>query len=96
VGGRFGPGHEGLIVARIDPSLLSPDDPRGPMRVVDAHPGSPEPPKPHFPCRRWELDDAAFNLGPGENPRGSAGPLTWSVLETDASGRMRVRVSLRR
>ena len=96
VGGRFGPGHEGLIVARIDPSLLSPDDPRGPVRVVDAHPGSPEPPKPRFPCGRWELDDAAFNLGPGENPRGRSGPLSWEVLETNPSGRMRVRVLLDR
>ncbi len=96
VGGRFGPGHEGLIVARIDPSLLSPDDPKGPVRVVDAHPGSPEPPKPRFPCGRWELDDAAFNLGPGENPKGRSGPLSWEVLETDASGRMRVRVALDR
>ncbi|BDU69952.1 hypothetical protein GETHOR_20530 [Geothrix oryzae] len=96
VGGRFGPGHEGLIVARIDPYLLSPDDPKGPVRVVDAHPGSPEPPKPRFPCGRWELDDAAFNLGPGENPKGRSGPLSWEVLETDASGRMRVRVALDR
>lgn len=96
VGGRFGPGHEGLIVARIDPSLLSYGDPRGPVRVVDAHPGSPEPPKPRFPCRMWELDDAAFNLGPGENPRGRSGPLSWEVLETDARGRMRVRVRLDR
>ena len=96
VGGRFGPGHEGLVVATVDPALLSPDDPRGPVRVVDAHPGSPEPPKPRFPCGRWELDDAAFNLGPGENPKGRSGPLTWEVLETDASGRMRVRVDLAR
>lgn len=94
VGGRFGPGHEGLVVARVDPSLLSYGDPRGPVRVVDAHPGSPEPPKPRFPCGRWDLDDAAFNLGPGENPKGRSGPLSWEVLETDASGRMRVRVTL--
>ncbi|MDP1831785.1 MAG: hypothetical protein Q8K67_06980 [Geothrix sp.] len=94
IGGRFGPGHEGLVVARMDPSLLSYGDPRGPVRVVDAHPGSPEPPKPRFPCRMWELDDAAFNLGPGENPKGRSGPLSWEVLDTDASGRMRVRVSL--
>jgi len=94
VGGRFGPGHEGLVVARIDPSLLSYGDPKGPVRVVDAHPGSPEPPKPRFPCRMWELDDAAFNLGPGENPKGRSGPLSWEVLATDTSGRMRVRVSL--
>jgi hypothetical protein len=94
VGGRFGPGYEGLIVATVDPSLLSPDEPRGPVRVVDAHPGSPEPPKPRFPCRRWELDDAAFNLGPGENPKGHSGPLSWEVLDTDAGGRMRVRVAL--
>lgn len=94
VGGRFGPGHAGLVVARVDPSLLSYGEPRGPMRVVDAHPGSPEPPKPRFPCGRWDLDDAAFNLGPGENPKGRSGPLSWEVLETDASGRMRVRVTL--
>jgi hypothetical protein len=44
----------------------------------------------------WELDDAAFNLGPGEHPRGRSGPLSWEVLETDARGRMRVRVRLAR
>lgn len=95
VGGRFGPGHQGLVVALIDPGLLSYGEPRGPVRVIDAHPGSPEPPKPRFPCRMWELDDAAFNLGPGENPKGHSGPLSWEVFETDASGRMRVRVILK-
>jgi hypothetical protein len=63
--------------------------------VVDAHPGTQEPSKPRFPCGRWELDDAAFNLGPGENPKGRSGPLTWEVLETDAAGRMKVRVALK-
>jgi len=96
VGNRFGPGHEGLVVARIDPSLLSPDEPKGAVRVVDAHPGTPEPPKPRFPCGRWELDDAAFNLGPGEIPKGRSGPLSWEVLEIDATGRMKVRVELRK
>jgi hypothetical protein len=96
IGGRFGPGHEGLVVALIDPSLLTYGDPKGPVRVVDAHPGTPQPPKPRLPLHLWELDDAAFNLGPGENPKGRSGPLTWEVLETDASGRMRVRVRLDR
>ena len=96
IGGRFGPGHQGLVVAVIDPTLLSYGEPRGPVRVVDAHPGSPEPPKPRFPCRMWELDDAAFNLGPGENPKGRSGPLAWEVLQTDASGRMRVSITLNR
>ena len=94
VGGRFGPGYEGLLVATIDPSLLSYSAPKGPVRVVDAHPGSPRPPKPLLPIGLWELDDAAFNLGPGENPRGRSGPLSWEVLETDTSGRMRVRMKL--
>lgn len=94
VGGRSGPGHEGLVVATVDPALLSPDDPKGPVRVVDAHPGTPEPPKPRFPLRLWELDDAAFNLGPGEQAKGRTGPLAWEVLETDARGRMKVRVRL--
>jgi hypothetical protein len=66
------------------------------VRVVDAHPGTPQPPKPRLPIHLWELDDAAFNLGPGENPKGRSGPLAWEVLETDASGRMRVRVTLDR
>ncbi|HEX7553033.1 MAG TPA: hypothetical protein VF378_05730 [Geothrix sp.] len=96
IGGRTGPGHEGLVVATIDPSRLSYGNPRGPVRVVDAHPHSPEPPKPRLPLHLWELDDAAFNLGPGENPKGRSGPLSWEVLETDASGRLRVRVNLDR
>jgi hypothetical protein len=96
VGGRFGPGYEGLVVALTDPSLLTHGNPKGPVRVVDAHPGTPQPPKPRLPLRLWELDDAAFNLGPGENPKGQSGPLSWKVLETDANGRMRVRVRLDR
>ncbi|HJV48814.1 MAG TPA: carboxypeptidase-like regulatory domain-containing protein [Geothrix sp.] len=96
IGHRFGPGHEGLVVATIDPGLLTYGDPRGPARVVDAHPNSPQPDRPRLPLRLWELDDAAFNLGPGENPKGRSGPLAWEVLETDASGRMRVRVNLDR
>ena len=96
IGGRFGPGYEGLVVALIDPALLTHGNPRGPVRVVDAHPGTPEPPKPRLPLHLWELDDAAFNLGPGENPKGHSGPLSWEVLETDDSGRMRVRVVLDR
>ncbi len=50
--------------------------------------------KPRFPCGRWELDDAAFGLGPGENPKGRSGPLSWQVLETDAASRMKVRIRL--
>jgi hypothetical protein len=95
VGDRWGPGFEGLVVSRVDPSLLSVDEPRGAVRVLDAHPGTAEPSVPRFPCGRWELDDAAFNLGKGENPRGSDGPLSWEVLAEDAAGRMKVRVRLR-
>ncbi len=90
VGDRFGPGFEGLVVSRIDPSLLSEGEPRGAVHVIDAHPGTPEPPAPRFPNGRWELDDAAFNLGKGENPKGSDGPLSWEVLAVDGAGRMKV------
>ncbi len=96
VGGRTLAGEEGLVVARIDPSKLSRDDPRGPVHVLDAHPGSPEPPPPRFPCRRWELDDAAFNLGEGEVDAGEDGPLAWGILAVDAEGRMKVRLRLKR
>ncbi|MBK8726027.1 MAG: hypothetical protein IPL96_08185 [Holophagaceae bacterium] len=94
VGGRWGPGFEGLIAARVDPSLLSEGEPLGPVHVIDAHPGTPKPPKPRLPCGRHELDDAAFNLGPGENPKGEDGALSWEVLATDGLGRMKVRVRL--
>ena len=96
IGNRFGPGHEGLVVALIDPALLTYGEPKGPVRVIDAHPGTAEPPKPRLPLRLWELDDAAFNLGPGENSKGRSGPLSWEVLEADAGGRLRVRVRLDR
>jgi hypothetical protein len=95
VGGRFGPGYEGLVVAQVDPSLLSYGEPKGPVRVVDAHPGSPEPPKPRFPCRRWELDDAAFNLGKGEISKGSDGLVSWEVISVDSFGSMRIQVKLK-
>jgi hypothetical protein len=95
VGFRWGPGYEGLIVAHVDPDLISvEDDPQGPERVLDAHPGTPEPPAPRFPCGRYELDDAAFNLGRGENPCGADGPLRFEVIATDASGRMKVRIQM--
>jgi hypothetical protein len=96
IGNRFGPGYEGLVVALIEPSLLTQHgDPKGSVRVVDAHPHTPQPPKPRLPLGLWELDDAAFGLGPGEIPKGRSGPLSWEVLETDASGRMRVRLDRR-
>lgn len=92
VGDRWGPGFDGLIVSHVDPSLLSVGEPRGAVRVIDAHPGTPEPPAPRFPCGRWELDDAAFNLGKGENPKGSDGPLSWEILALDGVGRIKLRV----
>ena len=95
VGFRWGAGYEGLVVAHVDPDLISVSGgPQGPERVLDAHPRTPEPPAPRFPCGRYELDDAAFNLGPGENPKGADGPLRFEVLDTDASGRMQVRIDL--
>jgi hypothetical protein len=97
VGHRWGPGYEGLVVARVDPRRLTRgEDSRGPVQVVDAHPGSPEPPVPRYPHKRWELDDAAFNLGPGEVAQGQDGPLHWEVLAVDAAGRMKVHVRLGR
>lgn len=95
VGQRWGPGFEGLVVARMDPRRLSADDPQGPVRVIDAHPDTAEPPSPRYPNRRWELDDAAFNLGPGEVAKGQDGPLHWEVLAVDGEGRMKVRITLR-
>ncbi|BDU74002.1 carboxypeptidase-like regulatory domain-containing protein [Mesoterricola silvestris] len=95
VGGRWGPGFEGLVVARVDPGLLTRGEPKGPVRILDAHPGTPEPPAPSYPGGRWQLDDAAYNLGPGEVPAGRDGPLAWDVLEADASGRLRIRVVLK-
>jgi len=96
VGNRWGAGYEGLVVARIRPELLSVDGAsKGPVRVVDAHPLTPEPPKPRYPWGRWQLDDAAFSLGDGEIGLGQDGPLKWQVLEVDGSGRMRIRIRLR-
>jgi len=95
VGGRWGVGFEGLVVARMRPERLSIDGAsRGPVQVIDAHPGTPEPPRPRYPWGRWQLDDAAFNLGAGELDSGQDGPLYWRVLETDPAGRMRVRVKV--
>jgi hypothetical protein len=93
-GNRWGPGFEGLVVAWVDPARNVPGLFLGPVRVVDAHPGTPAPPQPRYPGGRWQLDDAAFNLGPGEVAAGRSGPLSWEVLATDPSGRMRVRVRL--
>jgi hypothetical protein len=101
-GDRWGPGYEGLVVARIDPALLArvDDDLQvtraflGPVRVLDAHPGAPEPPLPRHPAGRWQLDGAAYNLGPGEVGAGRDGALRWEVLAVDEAGRMKVRVVL--
>ncbi len=95
VGGRFGPGHEGLVVAAIDPSRLSSDgDSKGPVRVVDARPRTPEPDRPRHPGGRWQLDDAAFGVGKGEMTSGRDGALRWKVLAADGLGRLKVRVDL--
>ena len=95
-GNRWGPGFEGLVVARVDPQLNRPGQFLGPVRVLNAHPGTPQPPLPRHPSGRWQLDGAAFNLGPGEVAAGQDGPLRWEVLATDAAGRMKVRVTLLR
>jgi hypothetical protein len=95
VGGRTGPGHQGLLVARVDPFYARRRSPGVPVRILDAHPDSPEPPQPRLPCGRWQLDDAAFNLGAGETARGSDGPFTWEILQTDGAGRLRIRIQLR-
>ncbi|MBI4912422.1 MAG: carboxypeptidase regulatory-like domain-containing protein [Acidobacteria bacterium] len=89
IGGRFGPGHEGLVVAHVDPRR-----PGGPVQVRDAHPGSARPGEPRLPGRGWELEDAAFNLGPGEQSAGRDGPLSWVVQGVDPSGRMNVQIML--
>jgi hypothetical protein len=91
VGNRWGPGFEGLVVSYVDPSRLSDDEPQGAVRVIDAHPGSVEPPMPRFPCGRWELDDAAFNVGRGENPKGSDGPGCGGIGFHATRGRRRSR-----
>ena len=100
-GDRWGPGYEGLVVARVDPGLLAKIKGyqvtgmfRGPVRVVNAHPGAAQPPPPYHPDGRWQLDGAAYNLGRGEVPAGRDGGLRWEVLAVDASGRMKVRVTL--
>lgn len=96
VGNRWGTGYEGLVVAHIDPAKLSTDGAsKGPVRVVDAHPGTKEPPKPRYPGKRWQLDDAAFNVGKSEVAAGQDGPLRWRVLEVDGAGRMKLRLALR-
>ena len=100
-GGRWGPGYEGLVAARVDPARLVRVDGNkvtrqfmGPVRVLNAHPGARQPPPPYHPDGRWQLDGAAFNLGPGEVAEGKDGPLRWKVLAVDASGRMKVQVRL--
>jgi hypothetical protein len=100
-GDRWGPGYEGLVVAAVDPGHLAKvvgyqvtHQFQGPVRVLNAHPGAAEPPVPRYPWGRWQLDAAAFNLGPGEVASGRDGPLSWEVLAVDASGRMKVRVTL--
>jgi hypothetical protein len=94
--GAWGPGHEGLVVARVDPALNAAGKFLGPVHVLQAHPDSPQPPQPRDPCGRWHLDSAAYNLGQGEVAAGVDGPLSWEVLEVDPSGRMKVRVRLDR
>jgi hypothetical protein len=93
-GDEWGPGYEGLVVARVDPAFNIAGQFLGPVRVLQSHTGTPEPHLPRHPCHRWELDDAAFNLGPGEVAAGHDGPLRWEVLAVDRSGRMKVRVEL--
>lgn len=83
---QFFQGRMTLLGETIDPGRLTLGRPRGPVRVLDAHPDTPEPPQPRFPGGRWELDDAAYDLGPGEVAAGVDGPLSWEVLDLDGSG----------
>jgi hypothetical protein len=53
VGDRWGPGYEGLVVARVDPSRLSIGNPRGPVRVLDAHPDTSD--TSRVPLSLWSL-----------------------------------------
>lgn len=92
VGGRWGPGHEGLLVARVDPARLGRPGGKAPVQVLDAHRGTPEPPQPRLPCGRHELDDAAYNLGPGEASRGRDGALSWQLLDRDDAGRIKLAI----
>lgn len=92
VGNRWGPGHEGLLVARVDPGRLGRAGGKSPVQILDAHPGTPLPPQPRLPCGRHDADNAAYNQGPGEVSRGQDGALTWEVLDQDEAGRIKLAI----
>lgn len=75
---------EGVLVSLSDPALAGTMPLRGPVRVRDATPGSPEPTGVHVKDR-WQLDDAPFLAAPGPD-RFREGPLDLTVLLKHADG----------
>ncbi len=71
-GDRWGPGYEGLVVARVDPSRLAVVEGyavsrmfRGPVRVVNAHPGAVRAAAPLLPLGTLAAGRSGFQPGAG-------------------------------
>jgi M6 family metalloprotease-like protein len=86
---------KGVVISRIDPALAGSFQLRGPVRVVDAHPGSPEPPYLHFK-HDYDLDDAAFDLGEGEAPAHEGDGVKIQLLEARPDGSYRLAIDVRK
>ncbi len=79
----------GVLIAKIDRSLAGQMNLRGPVRVADANPNSPVPPYIHFTFD-YDLDDAAFDIGPGKNSHYESEGVRIDIKEANADGSYRI------
>jgi M6 family metalloprotease-like protein len=80
---------KGVIISKIDASLAGSMNLLGPVRIQDAHPKSPVPPYLHF-TYEYELDDAAFDIGPGQNSHYESEGVRIDLKEANKDGSYRV------
>ncbi len=81
--------NQGVVITKIDYSLAGSMNLRGPVRIEDAHPGTPEPSYLHFKYE-YELDDAAFGIGPGETSHYESEGVSIDIKESYADGSYRI------
>ncbi len=80
---------QGVLISKVDYSLAGSMNLLGPVRIEDAHPKSLLPTYLHFDYD-YELDDAAFDVGPGKKSHYESEGVRIDVKEANADGSYRV------
>ena len=100
-GDRWGPGYEGLVVARVDPSHMAKVDGLRVTHVPGPGAGAERPPglrrtarSPATPAAAGSWTGPPTTWGPGRLPPAGTGRCAGRCWRWIAAGRMRVRVTL--